>query len=341
MLKQTKRWLAGAVAFAAAGRPGFAGAADTPVRMAMEWSLQGLHAYIPYAAAKGEFAKRGVEVDFGRGYGTFDTVNRVANGDIDVGLGDLNVALAFNLAAAPDRRVVIVASLYDESEAALVARAKEIRTPADLKRRRLAAPPGVSARILYPLFARAANPDASEVVWQNVSANLREFVLAKSQVDGIVGSISTILPSLRNMGVQESELTVFRYADYGIELLGLGLFVRADATARMPDKIAGVVGGAIAGLKLMLVDPEAGVAALRTVDPLIEPGTELYRWQLARDRTLLTLNVRQNGIADLAPARVQRRLAALAEATGSQASLNADDVYTSRFLPPLAERTLP
>ncbi len=311
-----------------------------PARFAVEWQLQSLHAFVAVAEAKGEYAKRGTRVALERGYGTLNTVQRVASGEVDFGFGDLNVALAHNLQAPAAQRVTIVASVYDESEAALITRNKDIRTAADLKRRRIAAPPGVSARILFPLFAQGAGLAPTDVVWQNISPNLREFVLAKSQVDGIVGSISTILPSLKVMGTGESELTVFRYADYGVELLGLGMFVRNDHLASDETRIRAVVGGSLAGIMLMLENSGDGIAALRSVDPFVEPTTEQYRWEIARDRTLLTPHTRVAGLAALQTARVERRLASLATATNSTAQLKAADVYTDRFLPPVSERAL-
>ena len=82
--------------------------APETVRVAVEWSLQSLHAFLHLADARGEFARRGVVVPIARGFGTLDTVNRVARGETDIGFGDLNVALTYNLTADPARRVVIV-----------------------------------------------------------------------------------------------------------------------------------------------------------------------------------------------------------------------------------------
>ncbi len=318
-------------------------ASQSPEKLtvALEWAPQSLHAFLHLAEARGEFARRGVAVSINRGFGTLNTVNRVANGEVDVGFGDLNVALAFNLTADPARRVTIVAPIYDESEAALVTWASEARVPADLRRKRLAAPAGVSVRVLFPLFAQANGIAAGDVVWQNVAASLREFALAKRQADGIAGSISTMLPLLRASGVDESELTIFRYADFGVELLGLGFFARADTAAAKQAALGGFAGGAYAGLQAMLADPAAGIAALMARYPYIDGQAEAYRWEIVRDRTLLTLGARQNGFGTLEPARIERRLAVLALATGAQNPPAASQMFTDRFLPPLGERRVP
>ncbi len=315
--------------------------APETVRVAVEWSLQSLHAFLHLADARGEFARRGVVVPIARGFGTLDTVNRVARGETDIGFGDLNVALTYNLTADPARRVVIVAPIYDESEAALVTWASEARVPADLRRKRLAAPAGVSARVLFPLFAEANGVAAGDVVWQNVSASLREFTLVKRQADGIAGSISTMLPLLRASGVAEGELTIFRYADFGVELLGFGFFARVDTVAARPTALRAFAGGAYAGIQAMLTDPAAGIGALVDRFPYIDAASEAYRWEIVRDRTLLTLNARQNGFGTLPPARVERRVAALARAAGVANPPAAGEMSTDRFLPPLDERRVP
>ena len=66
---------------------GAAGAADAveQVKVGLDLTVSGYHAPWMVAQRKGYFADQGLDVSIGRGFGSGDTVKRVANGEIDVG----------------------------------------------------------------------------------------------------------------------------------------------------------------------------------------------------------------------------------------------------------------
>ena len=71
---------------AALGR-GAVTAADAAerVKVGLDLTVSGYHAPWMVAQAKGYFAAQGLDVTIGRGFGSGDTVKRVASGEIDVG----------------------------------------------------------------------------------------------------------------------------------------------------------------------------------------------------------------------------------------------------------------
>src|SRR3977135_2483131 len=63
------------------------GAADAAeqVKVGLDLTVSGYHAPWMVAQRKGYFAEQGLDVSIGRGFGSGDTVKRVASGEIDVG----------------------------------------------------------------------------------------------------------------------------------------------------------------------------------------------------------------------------------------------------------------
>ena len=66
---------------------GAAGAADAAekVKVGLDLTVSGYHAPWMVAQRKGYFTDQGLDVSIGRGFGSGDTVKRVASGEIDVG----------------------------------------------------------------------------------------------------------------------------------------------------------------------------------------------------------------------------------------------------------------
>ena len=78
--------------------------------------------------------------------------------------------------------------------------------------------------------------------------------------------------------------------------------------------------------------------ALAKVDPRIDKATELERFDWIRERQVLTLPVRAQGLGVVAPARL-RRLAAQIAGPGA-AAFAVDQVFDGRFLPALPDRAV-
>jgi NitT/TauT family transport system substrate-binding protein len=61
------------------------GSAAEKVTVVLDFTISGYHAPFFMAQAKGYFTEQGLEVSIGRGYGSGDTVKKVAAGVADVG----------------------------------------------------------------------------------------------------------------------------------------------------------------------------------------------------------------------------------------------------------------
>ncbi len=338
MIRSAARALACAAVVLAAAPA--AAQSPQPVKFALDWALQGNHAVFTMALDKGHYAREGLAVTMDRGFGSGDTVTKVASGAYDIGYADLNTVIPFNANPANATKMTGVLLVMDQSLAAVILRKGAVANPKGLEGKKLAAPEADAGRMLFPAFARAQGIDIAKIAWQNVTPQLRETLLVQKQVDGVTGFISTSVFNIKMAGVAPSELMVYRYNEYGVDLLGSALIVSQAYAEKNPETVRKFVRASVAGIKDALADPKAGMVQLRQRDQLFDVAVELERFEMVRDLTMLTDNVKKNGLSSVTADRLAKSVATVAEAYGVAGKVKAEDVYVDRFLPPAADRKL-
>jgi len=312
--------------------------AQANVRFIWDWAPAGYHAPWALADQRGFFKAQGLNVTQDRGYGSGDTIAKVASGAYDIGLADVNSLVRYN-ALNPDRRVIAVFILFDRNPAAVTALKRSgIRGPADLKGRHFGAPEGESSRVLFPVYAKAAGIDLSTIRWTSMTANLREAMLATGQVEAITGLQQSTFFSLRAAGVPPDQIVMLPYADAGVDLYGHAVIVAAAWAEKNGDTIRAFLRAAVAGTKAALADPKAGMAAMKRRDPLFDEVLELERFTLTRDIAIMTDVVRRDGFGGMTAERMQKVATANAEVNNISPVPSADSLYSIAYLPPQAER---
>ncbi|MGY6409989.1 MAG: ABC transporter substrate-binding protein [Alkalilacustris sp.] len=313
-------------------------AAQTNVSFMMDWAWQGPQAFALMARNEGCFAEGGVNITLDRGFGSGRVPVELASGTYQMGLGDLNPTIRFR-AENPDSDIITTAILFAGSPLVAVVRADSgIETPADLEGRTLAAPDFDAGRQLFPVFGEAAGFDYASVNWISISPELREPMLVRGEADGITGFITSSVPSLIALGLSEDDLRVFYYTDYGAELVSTSvLTTRAFAEAN-PEAVATVTACMIRGVQLAEADPEGAIAALVAHEPLTDPEVELVRWQMTIEDMLRTDLAVAEGISTVDMDYLQRSIIAVENAYGLENTLQAAELFDTRFLPPAEER---
>ncbi|WGF87348.1 ABC transporter substrate-binding protein [Marinivivus vitaminiproducens] len=320
------------------GMPAWAQDEARPVRFTVDWALQGNHAIFALAEDNGHFAEQGLAVTMDRGYGSGDTLVKVASGAYDIGYADMNGLVPFN-AQNPDNPLIVVFQVLDRTLASVVTlKSSGIARPADLAGKTLGAPEGEASRVLFPPFARANGLDPASVSWTSMAPNIRESMLAQGQVDAITGFISTSFFNLIAAGISEDDIVSLPFPDYGLDLYGSAIVTTAAYAEAHSDVVRGFVAATIAGINDTIADPEAGMEALVARDPLFDPVMEVDRLQLVLDRAMLTDNVKANGFGAIEPERMAKAVAVVADAYGIAQPPAAETLYTDAYLPPAAER---
>lgn len=329
---------AAVVAALAAGGPA---AAQTNVKFSLDFTLQGSQAPFFLARERGYYAAEGVNVttiDVGRGSG--DTVGRVASGTYDIGFGDINSLMEFN-AKNPEKEIPAVMMVYDKAPLSIVALKRSgISKPADLVGKKAAAPSFDASYRMFDMFAKINGFDPKSVNWSNVSPQLREPMLAKGEADAISAFTFTATFALRSLGVPESNLTVMKYSDYGLDLYSNAILVTPDLAKNNPKAVAGFVKAAIHGWRDAIKDPKAAIAVIKRVDPLIDEALELDRLNITIRDFVLTDDVKKNGMGDVEDARLRKNIDYVTEGLGLPRKVAPDHVFDRKYLPAAADRKL-
>lgn len=337
----SRRALLGAAAGATLALPAIrTAAAQTPIRFALDWALQGNHGMWALAEDRGIFRREGLAVRMDRGFGSGDTIVKVGSGTYDIGFADFNSAVTFN-AANPQNRLVSIYQVFDRTAAAVVTmRGRGMERVQDVAGRSLGAPEGEGSRLLFPAFARAANINTSGIRWTSMAANLRDTMLRTGQVDAVTGFLFTVHFNLVGLGIPEDQILGWPYAENGLDLYGSALFARAEWLERNGETAAKFVRASIEGLRLLLNDVPGGMAALKRREPLFDEALEARRFAMTRDRSILTPNSRANGLGHLDMARAETLVRANAEAYNIANPPTAASMFTDRYLPPASERRI-
>lgn len=194
----------------------------TPIRFQHDWRIDGTVAIYEMAQAKGYFTQEKLAVTIDPGNGSAATVNRLASGSYDIGQGDVISFMDFRN-SSPDlqNRVKAVFQLWDELPAAVLSLKKSgVRSPADLRGRKVAAPVLDGGRKLFPLFAKSNGLDPDkDVQWVTVDPALREQLLIRGDVDAITGFTFALI-NLNRLGVKDEDVTIMRYSDFGVHVPG-------------------------------------------------------------------------------------------------------------------------
>jgi NitT/TauT family transport system substrate-binding protein len=312
--------------------------AQDKVKFALDWALQGNHAIWGLAFDNGHFAREKLDVTMDRGFGSGDTIIKVASGAYDIGFADANGLVKFN-AENPDKRVIGVYQVFSRTLGAVITLKKyNIKTAKDIAGHSVGAPEGEGSRLLFPAFAKANGLDPNSVKWTSMAPNLRETMLAQSRVDVITGFITTSYFNLLSAGIPKSDIVVMPYAEHGLDLYGSTVMVREDYMAKNADLIKRFVKATIAGTYDTIKDPKAGMASLKKRDPLFDEKLELDRLQMALDMAMLTPEIKKDGFGEIDPARYAKSIKINAEALSVANPPPPDKLYTMAFMPPKSER---
>src|SRR5262245_33636650 len=316
-------------------------AADAKVKFVLDWQIQGPQA--PFIAAKtlGAFSGSGLDVTIDRGTGSQKTIELVATGTYDLGYGDINSMIEYNVKNPGNPLVGIYMVLNTPPFSLLSLKKYGVKQPKDLKGFNIGAPAGDAPRRLWPIFAKNVGLPVDSVTWTNMAPPLREPALVKGDVKAISGFYFTgFLNLTENLKVPESEVVAFNYSDYGIDLYGNAVVVRVDWLKANEDTVRRFLAGLATGFKATLKDPKAAIVHVKAAEPLSNEATELKRLQLAINANMINNEVKRNGLLGIDPARMQRAIDQVVAAFELGSKPTVAQVFTGAYLSPASERKL-
>jgi NitT/TauT family transport system substrate-binding protein len=313
------------------------GAQAQQVKFMMDWAWQGPQAFALVAMKKGYFAEEGVTVQVDRGFGSGRVPVELAAGTYQMGFADINPTIKL-MAEKPETGLLVVAVLNDASPLVAIVKADSaIKTPKDLEGKKLAAPEFDSGRQLFPAFAKKAGIDASKVEFLSVKPELREPMLVQGQADGITGFVTSGVQSLEKIGLPRSQQRIFYYKDFGADFYGSSIITTKKFAEENPKAVAGVVRALIRGFNYAIKNPDEAMAMLKEHEQLTDVPLEKDRWIMSIEQLIATPNVKANGLSSVSMPRLQETIQLVEDAYKIPNKLKAEDIYTTKFLPPAAD----
>lgn len=329
-----------AAAFVMAVFSSAARAQDIGVRLALDRRIDGLAAPFLVALDKGYYKEAGLAVTIEPDAAASESIARVASGEVQMGVADINAVIRYRSGADPaDIKGILM--LHDLAPFAIVGRrSRGVSAIADLEDHVVAVTPTSLVFPLWPLVARAAEVDANRVALESVGAALREEFLVQGQVDAVLGSVLTSVSLLQEGGVAPDDLSVILLSRNGLELYGDAVIVNPEFAKSKPDAVKAFVKATIIGMRDVVADPAGSVDTVLWRNYDMRRSVETGRLALVIDEIVDTEWVEENGFGGVDMARLGRSIGQLAFAYGFGEAVKAEDVFTDAFLPSKAERML-
>ena len=312
--------------------------APVDIKVALDWAFQGTVAMLLYGQDQGYFSQEGLNVTFDRGYGSADAVTKAASGGYSFALGDINSMVEFN-AGNPDNRLIAFFMIYNRPPFSVVTLVdRGITEPKGLEGRKVASNEGLAARRIFPLFAKGAKIDISKIDWVNVAPQLLDTVVVQKTADAGIGFWNTQSINMAVAKIPASQLKVFFYADYGVDLYGNAFLTTKRLASEHPDVVRRFTRAVTRSFKAVVPDPSIAIPALKQRDALANEAIELQRLKVTLDSFVFTDETGRIGIGAVDPARLDRAIDQLMSVINLSARPKAEDVFSGDFLPDLKDR---
>jgi len=304
-----------------------------PVKFIMDWAFEGAQSIWTLAEERGCFSKAGIDITIDRGFGSGDTVSKLAAGAYPIGVSDFNTVVQFD-AKNPDRRLIAIFMISDGSPLSVVTlKENHISKPQDLVGKKIVDPVGEASRVMFPAFARANNVDPASVEWVTVAPDLRQPTLLHKQADAAAGHMFTVYNGLVQLGVKKDDIVVMRYADWGVDFYGNAIVTTKAWADEHPAAAKAFAACAVEGIKASRADPNAAIASLKKHNPLLREEIELASLDFSNKIAIGTPNALKNGLSSVTKERLERTVKQATAALDLPAP-PLDELWTDKYLPP-------
>jgi NitT/TauT family transport system substrate-binding protein len=300
-------------------------AAADDVSFAMDWIINGAHAGYFAGIEKGYYRDEGLNVTISRGFGSGDTVKRLAAGRADFGVADTS-ALITALAndGVPVRAVAMV---YDKASLGIIyIKESGIKTPKDLEGRAIARSAAGASVNMFPGFLAVNNIDRSKIKEVVVDgANFLPLMMSR-QVDGVLEQSINIGRFRRQAQAQKLTVEPMRYSDFGLLTYGNAIMTSETTARTKVDLVKRMNRATFKALEYAFAHPDEAVAIMRKQNP--EVDAEIGKEELLAIRDLaLTDHARKQGLGVIDAAQMTQTRDIVVKALTLKREVPINEIY--------------
>lgn len=323
----------GAIGCSSQGSPSPAGTPNPATLDKVTLNLQWLPEDPAYwvALEKGFWTEQNLDVKVIRGYGSGDTVTKIATKKADFGIADVGSLI---LARAKEDIQVKAVANFKESYPGIVIYndALGIKTPQDLEGKSIIGSASSSIVLFFPAFAKATGIDQSKVKWQFLDPTLQYSAFAQGQADALTTMYKYIPRVEKLVG---KPVPFFSYRDDAqLNRYGESIIVHEDTIKENPELVRRFVAGFLKGLQYSLEHPsEVGVIMKKYV-PETDPDLSVKMWESELKYQVITGEEGQTkGLGSMSDQRMAQTIKFVLDAYEIQKELPPEKIYTTEFLP--------
>ncbi|HJQ57934.1 MAG TPA: ABC transporter substrate-binding protein [Vineibacter sp.] len=210
--------------------------AQDKVRFQTDWIPSGEHAMYYGGWQKGIFAAEGIDVTITRGYGSGDTVTKLAANAFDFGVAD--IAAVMTARARQNVPVKTIGVIYNESPHSLfVLKSSGISTFKGLEGKKIGITPGNSHKFYFPKVAAAAGTDANKIIWVNMDGAAMATQLIAKNLDA--APFYSIHHYYQNKAAKAAgeEIVVLPFVQAGFRIYAATIVTTDKMLAEKPDLV--------------------------------------------------------------------------------------------------------
>jgi len=236
------------------------------LKFQLNYQFQGQNAPFLHAADAGYFAAAGLGCDFLEGISSSLVTRPIAEGNADLGFGDVSSVLEHSLRTGRTD-ILCVMPIYERSPCCLAYRGDRGLRLADLRGKTLAGPPGDTSARLLPLLLERNGLAGMPYELRTVTSEERDRLIAAGEVAAITCFDATLMFSMRSRGYDTRDLRFFYYADNGLDLYSSALLCSRAAADRDPALVDALISIIETAWRDCRRDPDLGVRAVMARSP--------------------------------------------------------------------------
>ncbi len=222
-------------ALVVAGTLSAAAWAQDKVHLQTDWIPSGEHAMYYGGWAKGFWKDQGIDINITRGYGSGDTVTKVATGAADFGVADIGAVLTAKARAGLPVKTVMF--LYTHSPHSLfVLKSSGINNFKGLEGKKIGITPGNSHKVYFPKVAERAGTDPDKIIWTMTDGSAMAPLLIAKQIDA--APFYSIHHYYQNKAAKKAgeEIVVLPFEEVGFAIYAASI-ITTEQMLQKPDLV--------------------------------------------------------------------------------------------------------
>ncbi len=250
------------------------GLALTKVKLELKWKHQFQFAGFYMAKEKGFYRQHGLDVQILERNKKSSPLEDVLRGDVQFGISDSTIIKSYLLG----KPVVILAAIFQHSPLVLMTlKEKNLRSPLELKGKRVMHQRGVDDSIISAMFAEF---NLSKKDYTFVPHSFDDDALLKNQADAVSVYLGNQVYHMQKKGV---EVTLIDPRNYGIDFYGDIIFT-SDAYFKANKKTSLQFREAsIEGWKYALAHPDEAIRVIQKYNPKKSTAALKYEARVIRE----------------------------------------------------------